>query len=59
MRVTMFNKQVYLCYQRHTPHARFDALQGQTRTYWIGALRSFAETSNIWQKTYNRINQYF
>jgi hypothetical protein len=45
--------------QSPTPYTRFDALQGQTHTYWTGALRSFAETSNIWQKTYNLINQYF
>jgi len=45
--------------QSPTPYTRFDALQGDSHTYYIGALRSFSETSNIWQKTFNLINQYF
>lgn len=42
-----------------SPYTRFDALQGVSHTYYTGALRSFAETSNIWQKTFNLISQYF
>lgn len=45
--------------QSPTPYTRFDALQGKKHTYWTGALRSYAESANIWHKTYNLINQYF
>jgi hypothetical protein len=45
--------------QSPTPYTRFDALQGQRHTYYTGALRSFAESTNIWEKTYRLIQEHF
>lgn len=45
--------------QSPTPYTLFDRLQGARHTYYTGALRSFAESPNIWEKTFNLINQYF
>jgi hypothetical protein len=42
-----------------TPYTMLEQLQGHRNTYYIGAVKDFAQSTLLWEKSYRFVNDYF